>query len=135
MDWGNILTTIFTTLIVSGGSIFVFFKFLKQRTKKENSDVVDKDASAALNMLDFVDKFQDFTEKQSNTYQKKLIELELKVDEHSKKIKYLTLLLVGEQRKKQYAEKNICLVEDCKLRKPDKGTYKTDDAINKNETI
>ncbi|WP_019539788.1 hypothetical protein [Proteiniphilum acetatigenes] len=135
MDWGNIITTIITTLIISGGSIFVFFKFLKQRTQKENSDVVDKDASAAKNMLEFADKFQDFAERQTNTYQKKLIELEIKVDEHSKKIKHLTLLLVGEQRKKQYAEKHICLVEDCNLRQPDKGTYKTDDAINKDETI
>lgn len=126
MEWNTILTTLITTVIASGGSIFIFFIFFKQRMKKENSDVVDKDASAAKNMLEFADKFQDFAEKQSSSYQKKLIELEIKVDEHSKKIKYLTTLLIGEQRKKGYAEKNICLVEDCSLRQPDRGTYKTE---------
>lgn len=152
IDWGTIVQTTIITLVSGGlGSLATFFLFLRQRTKKENSDVVDKDASAATNMLDFTDKYQDFTVKMIDNYQKaisdkdealnrcnetilqnqkKLMELEQIIQNHGTKIRNISLSLIGEQRKKQYAEQNICLVKDCNLRQPSMGTFKTEDVID-----
>lgn len=138
IEWGTILTTLLTTIIVGGGTIITFVLFFQQRKKKENSDVVDKDASAASNMLEFATNYYNFTERIVKDYQdtinkkdelilenqRKLLQLEITVEEHSKKIKNLTNLLLGEQRRRSYAEKHICLINDCMLRKPEKGTFK-----------
>ena len=146
IDWGTLLTSLISTIILGGGTIFTFFLFLKQRKKKEDSEVINSDASAAANMLDFTDKLQDFSTKMVINYQealdkkeevilehqKKLIELEAKVEEHSKKIKNLTLNLVGEHRRKIYAEKFICLNENCGIRQPKIGTFKTEETNESN---
>lgn len=138
IEWGTILTTLLTTIIVGGGTVITFILFFQQRKKKENSDVVDKDASAALNMLEFTTNYYNFTERIVKDYQEtiskkdaiilenqsKLIQLESTVQEHSKKIKNLTNILLGEQRRRSYAETNICLTDGCVLRKPEKGTFK-----------
>ena len=138
IEWGTILTTLLTTIIVGGGAIITFVLFFQQRKKKENSDVVDKDASAASNMLEFTTNYYNFTERIVEDYQntinkkdelilenqRKLIKLEVTVEEHSKKIKNLTNMLLGEQRRRSYAENHICLTNGCILRKPEKGTFK-----------
>ena len=138
IEWGTILTTLLTTIIVGGGTIVTFVLFFQQRKKKENSDVVDKDASAASNMLEFTTNYHNFTERIVKDYQDtiskkdaiilenqtKLIKLEATVEEHSKKIKHLTNMLFGEQRRRSYAESNICLNNECGLRVPEEGTFK-----------
>ena len=148
VEWGTIVTTLLTTVIIGGGTIITFLLFFKQRKKKENSDVVDKDASAASNMLEFTTNYYNFTERIVKDYQdtinkkdelilenqKKLIQLEITVEEHSKKIKNLTDMLLGEQRRRTYAEKHICLTSDCVLRRPEKGTFKVNVEDDQSET-
>ena len=143
IDWGSLITTVVTTIVVSGGSISLFFIFFKQRKKKEDSDVVEKDASAALNMLEFANNYHDFTERLVKSYQEaidrkdeiilnnqsKLVEVETILNQHSKKIEQLNRMIRLEQQRKLYAEQHICLLTECKDRRPALGTFKT---VNEN---
>jgi len=103
-------------------------------------------------MLEFTTNYYNFTERIVKDYQetiskkdeiilenqRKLIHLEFTVGEHSRKIKNLSNLLLGEQRRRSFAEKQICLTNGCILRKPEKGTFKApieDDPILSTENV
>ena len=55
---------------------------------------------------------------------KKIKEFEITVRENSRKIEGMQKMLNAEIKDRVQAEDSICLVEDCTLRKPAKGTYK-----------
>ena len=55
---------------------------------------------------------------------KKIKEFELTIRENSRKIEGMQKMLNTEIKDRVQAEDSICLVEDCKLRTPPKGTYK-----------
>ena len=55
---------------------------------------------------------------------KKIKEFEHTIRENSRKIEGMQKMLNTEIKDRVQAEDNICLVDDCTLRKPAKGTYK-----------
>ena len=59
---------------------------------------------------------------------KKIREFELTIRENSRKIEGMQKMLNTEIKDRVQAEDSICLVEDCALRKPAKGTYKKERA-------
>ena len=59
---------------------------------------------------------------------KKIKEFEITVRENSRKIEGMQKTLNTEIKDRVQAEDSICLVEDCTLRKPAKGTYKKESA-------
>ena len=137
MDWGTILTSVITALIMGAGSIFIFFIFFKQRKKKEDIDVIDKDASVAKNMLGFTTDYQNFVKQMSEKYQSDIKEnkeevasLRVEVTELNSNLKQLKTILNDEYIRRKYAENNLCLVTDCKLRVPELGAFKSDNNID-----
>ena len=59
---------------------------------------------------------------------RKIKEFELTIRENSRKIEGMQRMLNTEIKDRVQAEDSICLVEDCTLRKPAKGTYKKETA-------
>ena len=55
---------------------------------------------------------------------KKIKEFELTIRENSRKIEGMQRMLNTEIKDRVQAEYSICLVEDCNMRRPAKGTYK-----------
>lgn len=114
--------------------MITFLIFFRQRKKKEDSDVIDKDASAAKNMLDFTNNLQVFTKDMIDKYQEaiiynrdKILELTVMVEAHNDKIENIKRILGNEYGRRRYAESNICFVTDCKLRVPNLGTFKSEE--------
>lgn len=134
MDWISLLTTAITTIIASGGAVITFFLFFKERKKKEKHEVISTDASAAQNMLDFTDKYQNFIKDIVDKYQnaikdnrEEIDKLRSQVLEHTDKINEIKKVLNNEYGRRRYAEKNICLVRDCKLRVPELDSFKSEE--------
>lgn len=155
IDWTTIIIGVIgISLGASGATLATFIFFPKHTKKKEDSDVIKQDASAAKEMLELnqslsnfygsiIDGLQDTITKQHEIiankdahFQRLQIEMEenkkkihllsFTQSEHERKIKGITDTLKQEIGKKQYAEENICLDKKCEIRKPKLGTYKTE---------
>ena len=59
---------------------------------------------------------------------RKIKEFELTIRENSRKIEGMQKMLNTEIKDRVQAEDSICLVEDCNMRRPSKGTYKKETA-------
>lgn len=128
MSWELIITGIFG--IISGGTLTSLY--LRKQTKGSATAGVVKESMEALkSALETLTSQQDVfavTIKSKDdeivTLKEQIKELNLRVAENERKVAGMQRTIDNEIRLRKTAESNICLVNDCKLRKPELGTYK-----------
>lgn len=140
IDWTTIIIAIIGLSTVGGASIFFFYRANKGAA---TADAIQKAADAMNKMLEGVDNQQGFFNKiidqkndmidqlngiisaneESISQNKRLIsEQNYHIATHARQLKGLQ----REIEKKAKAERLICFNEDCEIREPKLGTYKTD---------
>ena len=146
MIWEYLITGVIGVL--TGGGISWLFK-IKEDKAGSQADAIDKAADAMKKLLDNAEQQQTtfntiisgkdkLIEQQQGLIDgyktaldeanQKLKNLEFKVSENDRKISGLQKTIDNEIKERKAAEKNICFVIDCQLRKPKLGTYKKDPA-------
>ncbi|BEG98097.1 hypothetical protein [Bacteroides sedimenti] len=145
MDWGYIITTLSGLVLGTGG--LATFLYFKENKSKAESEALKEDASAGLEMLNLMRETTAFFNttieglRLSNSQKDTAIsDLTIRLDSLEKSNKQLTYSTTSQQRQikgltavvkklvgsKDYAERHLCLVKDCTLRKPELGTYRTE---------
>lgn len=146
MDWTTIIVTLVTVLLSGGifGSI-VFYnenkKKAKAEAKKEDASANVEDASAANTLLGVLNGFKTYMEEiisynqkvnlklledirskdaDIEEFKKEIASLKQKVAENERKLIGLQKAFDTEMSARLEAEKNKCVVENCKLRQPPK---------------
>lgn len=150
IDWVSAIMGILG--LTTAGSVVGVILFYRENKKKANaeakqamSSAAKEDASAAKELLEVLNGTKDFMEemnkysketasqllsivKEKDTAlkdaQKKDTENSYKIANCERQIKGLQKVVETEIAARKNAEANICLVEDCMLRKPPLGTYK-----------
>ncbi len=140
IDWTAIIIAIIGLFTVGGAGVFFFYRANKGAA---TADAIQKAADAMNKMLEGVDNQQGFFNKiidQKNDMIDKLNEIissneeriannNRLISEQSYHLATHARQLKGLQReieKKVKAERLICFNEDCEIREPKLGTYKTD---------
>ena len=142
IDWGLLISGI-VGVVAGGGASWVFM--LKENKAGSQADAIDKAADAMKKLLDnaeqqqitfnkIIDGKDRLIEQQRGLIDEyklaleeanqKLKTLEFKVGENDRKITGMQRTIDNEIKERKIAESNICFVNDCKLRKPNLGTYK-----------
>lgn len=142
IDIGNIISGIIGA--IGGGGISWIF-FIRENKAGSEADAVDKSAVALKKVLDLFEQQQevnnriikdkdDIIAQQSSLieeykrsldeYKQQQKEFQYKLSEAERKITGMQKMIDIEIKERKFAEENICLVEDCELRKPKRGTYK-----------
>lgn len=143
MNWELIISAIVGML--TGGGVSWLFK-LKEDKASSQADVVDSSTEAMNKMMTLIGTQQErlnaiiedkdrLIEQQRgliNEYKtaleeanQKLKSLEFKVGENDRKISRMQKIIESEIMERKKAEHNICFVDDCQLREPKLGTYKS----------
>jgi hypothetical protein len=143
MNWEYLITGVIG--ILTGGGITWLFR-IKEDKASSKADVVDSSTEAMNKMMELIGSQQDrfnkiiegkdkLIEQQQgliNDYKtaleeanQKLKNLEFKVSENDRKICGMQKIIESEISERKKAEHNICFVDECQLRKPKLGTYKT----------
>jgi hypothetical protein len=143
MNWEYLITGVIG--ILTGGGITWLFR-IKEDKAGSKADVVDSSTEAMNKMMELIGSQQDrfnkiiegkdkLIEQQQgliNDYKaaleeanQKLKNLEFKVSENDRKICGMQKIIESEIGERKKAEHNICFVDECQLRKPKLGTYKT----------
>jgi hypothetical protein len=143
MNWEYLITGVIG--ILTGGGITWLFR-IKEDKASSKADVVDSSTEAMNKMMELIGSQQDrfnkiiegkdkLIEQQQgliNDYKtaleeanQKLKNLEFKVSENDRKICGMQKIIESEIGERKKAEHNICFVDECQLRKPKLGTYKT----------
>jgi hypothetical protein len=143
MNWEYLITGVIG--ILTGGGITWLFR-IKEDKASSKADVVDSSTEAMNKMMELIGSQQDrfnkiiegkdkLIEQQQgliNDYKaaleeanQKLKNLEFKVSENDRKICGMQKIIESEIGERKKAEHNICFVNECQLRKPKLGTYKT----------
>lgn len=134
MTWYEILTTI-VGLIGGSAGIWTIIN-LKPRMNVEKSKAVQEEANASKIILDNCKELIEEvrTEKtqlveSQNRDGERIDRLERKVDVLVKKAYRLENALLKTTLQKHFAEHKICLVEGCKDREPEEGTFESSDFV------
>ena len=132
MDWIGLLGFIFggAGLVGSVGAIIYF----KPRLKGERLEARRKDVEVSDSAMDLVIKLEARLNSKSDTITKlesqidnsriRERERDYVISEHERKIEGMQRTIKKEIERRKFAERFICFVEDCKLRRPPLGTYK-----------
>lgn len=142
MDWGLIFSALIGFVTGSGGSWLFRIRADKMSSK---TDAMTKMMVLITDQQDRFNKIisdkDDMIQQQRgliNEYKtalddanQKIKHFEYKVTENERKIQGMQKAISAEIKERKYAEENICLVEDCELRRPAKGTFKNNSDENK----
>lgn len=141
MDWSLIISGAIGLL--AGGSVSWLFRVREDKAGSQ-ADVIDKSADAMKKLLEITEHqstaFEDILKKKDEliSQQAGLIEefrtsldkanrkieaFEYKVSENERKISGMQKMIDSEMKERRTAEKDICLVEICKDREPERGTF------------
>lgn len=142
MDWIGLAGVLLGGTSLLG--IIGFFIFFKQRAAIENLNVNEKDVQVSALALEVVRKAEEHLsgkydkivelEKiiQENNqiitmHAQKQKEMDYIIKEHERKIRGMNQAIKRQVNRKKYAERLLCTKEDCILRLPPLGTYRSDD--------
>lgn len=127
MSWDVIITGIFGLV---GGGALTGFMLRKQTEGSATAGVVKESMDALKSALETLTNQQEvfaITIKSKDdeivTLKEQIKELNLRVAENERKVAGMQRTIDNEIRLRKTAENNICFVTDCKLRKPELGTY------------
>lgn len=130
--------------ILSGGTLTGLF-IRKQTKSSATADALDKYAEAMTSLLEATKKqqtyFNDILDEKTRSikerddiieknrlaiedFRSQIAELRLKVAENERKVLGMQKIIDEEIKRRNFAESNICFVENCELRRPKQGTYK-----------
>ncbi len=145
-DWGMIISGLLG--IVGGGGLTALF--LRKQTKAgAEADAIDKAADAMRKLLENAEQqqttFNSIIEGKDKLIEQqqglidgykaalldanqKLKTMEYDISDNKRKIDGLQRAVNNEISERKAAEKNICFVYDCELRRPKRGTYKKETA-------
>ena len=142
IDWGLLISGVIG-VVAGGGASWVFM--LKESKAGSQADAIAKAASAMKQLLDNAEQqqttFNKIIEGKDNLIEQqqgltdgykvaleesnqKLKTLEYRIADNDRKITGMQRTIDNEIKERKVAESNICFVNDCKLRKPNLGTYK-----------
>ncbi len=134
MEWYSILSGLIGGVSIWEGIKFIIFR--KHARAKESAGVMDATAGTLKSYGQIIDKQAERINKLTETTLDLSSEiLKLKgtqeqakyvISENERKIKGMQALFSIEVGKKKAAERLICFVENCTVRKPKLGTYKTE---------
>lgn len=140
----NIISAIIGAL--SGGGLSWIF-FFRANKSGANADAITKAATAMKELLNNIEQQQivnnEIIKQKDNSISErdmliqkyresleqnnqKIKELTFTVNEQQRKIEGMQKLLDKEMGNKKYAERLICVNEECRIRKPALGTYNTE---------
>lgn len=132
MDWISLLGLIFGGAGFAGsiGAVIYF----KPRLKGERLEARKKDVEVSDSAMDLVVKLEERLNSKSDTITKLENQVYLSgvkerehgwiISEHERKLEGMQRTIRKEIERRKFAERFICFVEDCKLRRPPLGTYK-----------
>mgnify|MGYP001149963890 CR=1 FL=1 len=145
-DWGMIISGLLG--IVGGGGLTALF--LRKQTKAgAEADAIDKAADAMRKLLENAEQqqttFNSIIEGKDKLIEQqqglidgykaalldahqKLKTMEYDISDNKRRIDGLQRAVNNEISERKAAEKNICFVYDCELRRPKRGTYKKETA-------
>lgn len=118
------------TTALGGLNIAQFFNFKIQK-RKLNAEAQQQQNQADAGVFENFEKEIKFWNERLESLRKELTtqsdQHKVTLLEHDRKLKGIQKLLKREIGRKHYAETNICLVQDCPNRKPERGEFYTDD--------
>lgn len=127
IDWGMIISAV---LGLVGGGALTGFMLRKQTEGSATAGVVRESMDALKSSLETLtsqqEVFAEVVRSKDNeiaSLKEQIKELNLRVAENERKVAGMQRTIENEIRLRKTAESNICFVEDCKLRKPELGTY------------
>lgn len=127
IDWGMIISAV---LGLVGGGALTGFMLRKQTEGSATAEVVKESMDALKSALETLTSQQEvfaITIKSKDdeivVLKDQVKELNLRVAENERKVAGMQRTIDNEIRLRKTAESNICFVADCKLRKPELGTY------------
>lgn len=133
-DWGMLFSTISGLLSLGAISSIVFFRYRKKSEKlkpqNEGLDIADKASKNAESLLDEVGKWHDKVNQlyeESGKMKQEISELKYQLSQNDRKLTGIQETLRKQIGRKKYAERHICTVLDCTLRRPPLGTFTSED--------
>ena len=116
------------TAILGSGTTFLFFK---QSKSKQNSDAFAKFPNVINDMLGSIQKQNEILNKIIDNQSQVISDLKRDLQKQDLRITELERVNRGLQNRVNiyenrtlFSEGNVCLNDECKLRKPKKGTFK-----------
>lgn len=133
-DWGFLFSTVSGLISLGAVGSIVFFRYRKKSEKlkpqDEGMDIVDKATKKTELLVDEVGKWHDKVNQlynESVEMRKEIGDLKYQVLEQNRKISGVQDTLKRQIGRKKYAERRICTVLDCTLRRPPFGSFTSED--------
>lgn len=145
MDWGVTISMLIGAIVSGSGVSWIFI--MRENKFKSKGDALTVGQDAMTKMLENIKQQQETfngiieTKDKLIEQQRGLIEgyktmleeanqkmraLEYKVSENERKVAGMQKIIDNEVKLRRIAEDNICFVNDCDLRQPKLGTYKSE---------
>lgn len=144
MDWISGIVSLLG-VVLGGGSAFMIYrevKFRRQAERKEDISVRhadieahDLDITAAGRAVETISKMQEEHQRllekvkqmaeKLDKYRRATLENERIINKQEYQIGLLVEIAERQIGRKEYAERNLCQMVDCKLRTPPMGTYRS----------
>lgn len=142
MDWTRIIDIAVTAILTGSATWILFFR---QSKSSATSDAISKSSEAMEKLLDIINQQQEVNNsitKQKDAvieqqealiseYKNALDEtnhknrkLEYILKENTRKITGMQKIIDNEMAGRRVAEQDICFVQSCTIRKPERGTYR-----------
>lgn len=144
MDWGLIISG--AAGMFAGGGISWLFRIREDKAASK-TDIIANSAVAMEKLINITTQqstaFEEILRKKDEliAQQASLIDefrisldkanqkikyFEYKVSENERKISGMQKMINAETKERRAAEKDVCFVDDCNIREPERGTYKKD---------
>lgn len=136
MDWSGIISTLVGLIAGIGGvGTIIYYRQNKVGATADAIQkllvVVDSQQETFNKAIEFKDTIIDLKNKQAAEHENELAaqkreiaDCRFNIANQARQIKGLTNKIAEFERRTAFAERNICLVEDCELREPLLGTFK-----------